>query len=240
MLVPRLQISSTMPERATTNGRGRSQTTINFGGRAAAGQSGLPARGRSPGRGRGRATGRGIPAAAVPPVVTPPSADTSRWSLTGYNSSDGDDSSGDQSGAGTSAPKRPKVAVRNMSTAEKKEYQSSMYHKRKEAGQVSWFQKYDTILTTDPVRGPHCKDCVLVPIHLRPSDKLSTGYGGGNEIPTEQKIILHKADPKHALCVRLAADIRSGKSQSHTVGDLRVHGTITCEDELLARTVRTV
>ena len=89
----------------------------------------------------------------------------------------------------------------------------------------------------------HCAKCVIS--LTKPKDKLgTTGYGwtGDGEqrvlcsIPSEQKLIEHQEHALHQLNMTDAMKRAGGASQS----DATIYLTITPEDELYARTIRTV
>jgi hypothetical protein len=98
-------------------------------------------------------------------------------------------------------------------------------------------------------KGAHCKFCIVS--LTKPKDKLSTtGYGWTgqgeerllNPIPTVQKLIQHENSPMHRLNVTNAEKMAAGAvgALTRTTGSQPVYLTITPEDELYARTIRTV
>jgi hypothetical protein len=93
----------------------------------------------------------------------------------------------------------------------------------------------------------HCTLCISSTI--KPEDKLSTtGYGfigEGEErvmapVPSEQKLATHEGLEHHKYNLRISKQKKSGTSQAAAEGDATIYLTITPEDELYARTIRTV
>ena len=102
----------------------------------------------------------------------------------------------------------------------------------------------DGWLTKDALRGWHCRFCFGKLV--KPDDKFSiTGYGheGDNElrilvpIPKAHKLTNHSVHPRHELNLNTFKQLASGTSLQP---DATVYFTITPEDEIYARTIRTV
>ena len=157
------------------------------------------------------------------------------------------DSDDEASPEGAAAKRAKAVQVRQMSAEERAAYKRERYLAQQNKNQIEWFAEFKAWLAKDALRGAHCKLCILSSI--KPADKLSsTGYGFVGEgadkvmapIPTRQKLQEHESRQQHQYNVRVAAEMASGKSQAAVTGCVSRYVTITPEDELYFRTIRTV
>ena len=158
---------------------------------------------------------------------------------------------------GNSAKKRAaagNVSFKALSASAQAEYRHQQYESRKDqakqdlltAPYLHSVQNEGGWLVKDSARGWHCRVCVGK--LTRPNDKLSTGYGyeGSGEvkllvpIPSSQKLSIHDSHPRHKLNIEMNQKLAQGASQAAVMGDANVYVSITPEDELYARTIRTV
>lgn len=174
-----------------------------------------------------------------------PAPVTTLSSLLGAEYADDDDD--DESAAPAPASARqPKLQFRAKSAEEKSEYKRGKYEEKKEQSQKDWLDKYGSWLDQNALYGAHCKVCIKASV--KAADKLSsTGYcfvGEGEErkmapIPSEQKLKEHEAKSQHKHNMRQAELMKAG-GQQQGVSSMKVYTTVTSEDELYFRTIRTV
>ena len=132
-----------------------------------------------------------------------------------------------------------------MDAAERKEYHRQQYLKRQEAlNELTFLCVHYPWIASDALHGKHCKYCLFS--SNSPADVLSTTGYRDDPIPHEDKLKEHQKHEKHTLNVTNAALKKQGKDSqlkldgSFKTGDANVYLTITPEDELYARTIRTV
>ena len=139
---------------------------------------------------------------------------------------------------------QPKVQFSKKSAEEKAAYKAAQYQARKDKHQDDWFVTYGSWLAKDALRGAHCKFCITSTV--KAADKLSsTGYGFIGEgaertlvpIPTEQKLKEHAARDQHKYNVRQATEEVAGEQPR---GSVHNFCTVTSEEELYFRTIRTI
>ena len=169
-----------------------------------------------------------------------------------YNETSSDDEAATPSpitqptaGAGAGASKGS--SIRKMQPEVKAVYRHDKYESRKEQGMVVWGPRYPW-LKSSPLYGWHCSLCIKA-TH-KAADKLATtGYGFIGEgddramalVPAEAKLKLHEKDGSpHDYNSKNSERMTAGASQAAVMGDATVYLTITPEDELYARTIRTV
>ena len=148
-----------------------------------------------------------------------------------------------QTAAAPADSSRPKVSVRKMDDAQRSEYFKDKHLKRQnidEQKKLVGSQDFPWLCYNE-VRGFHCAVCVRAPNFVRSGDKLSTsGYLANNPIPTMQKLKDHCAPgSKHNDCVKREKELEQ-RPQRAVEGDIRIHGTVTSEDELYFKTIRTI
>ena len=204
--------------------------------------------GRGRGRGRGGAFGKKRPAArgsSAPPTARQRTAEEAEepvetlQSLLGAEYADTSDEEGP---VPAPAPaERPKVQYKNRSTEDKAAYKAAKYQARKDKMQDDWFVTYGSWLAKDELHGTHCRFCITST--LKAADKFSsTGYGFIGEgaertlvpIPSEQKLNEHAARDQHKLNVRRATEKVANEQKVHNFC------TVTTEEELYFRTIRTI
>ena len=135
-----------------------------------------------------------------------------------------------------------------MSSEEKAEYKHEKYEALKAKGQEVWKKEFAWLAFDNLARGWHCALCITSSI--KPQDKLSTtGYGFLVEgearvcvpIPMKSKLTTHDIKDQHTYNQRVADEKKLGKSAAGTPGkSAQVLVTITTEDELYFRTIRTM
>ena len=195
-------------------------------------------------------------AAAQPATATPSPAATHQQlpgiALLGLQyASDEDEAEGGTPAAGAlaGAKHRQPIGFCALTAEKKSEVRHTQYEARKVNKQEDWFKTYRAWLVKSEDKGAHCKFCIVS--LTKPKDKLSTtGYGWTgqgeerllNPIPTVQKLIQHENSPLHRLNVTNAEKKAAGAvgALTRTTGSQPVYLTITPEDELYARTIRTV
>lgn len=201
------------------------------------------------------------PAAAAPTAAQAspaPAAANPLAALLGAEYDD-DDSDAEEANAGA-AHAAKKVATggvpfNKLDKEGKADYRRDKYEARKsdDAKQAKMAAPYlhsldqpNGWLVKDSLRGWHCRFCIGKTI--KPSDKLTGGYGYAGEgelrvlvpIKGSQKLSNHADHAAHKLNVLNAAKLAAGKPQSAVMGDANVYLTITPEDELYARSIRTL
>ena len=226
-----------------------------------------PANGKALGR---HVAGGQRAAAATPPIAaapaTPnaaadgtPSPPPNGGALALLGSAYAESESSDDDDAAAPGAKRAKagnVTFRSLDADAKAEYRHARYEARKAntskqdvivAPYVHSLQQPEGWLAKDAVRGWHCRLCFGKTI--KPQDKLSNqGYGWTgsgeacvlNPVPSAQKLTEHVEKSQHRLQVEHAGQLAKGKSHAAVTGDATVYFTVTPEDELYARTIRTV
>lgn len=195
-------------------------------------------------------------AAAQPATATPSPAATHQQlpgiALLGLEyASEEDEAEGGTPAAGAlaGAKRRQSIGFRALPPERKSEVRHSQYEARKTKMLEEWFKTYRAWLVKSDDKGAHCKFCIVS--LTKPKDKLSTtGYGWTgqgeerllNPIPSVQKLIEHENSPLHRLNVTNAEKMAAGAvgALTRTTGRQPVYLTITPEDELYARTIRTV
>jgi hypothetical protein len=196
-------------------------------------------------------------AAAAQPATATPSPAVTHQQLPGIAllglqyASDEDEAEGGTPAAGAlaGAKHRQPIGFCALTAEKKSEVRHTQYEARKVNKQEDWFKTYRAWLVKSEDKGAHCKFCIVS--LTKPKDKLSTtGYGWTgqgeerllNPIPTVQKLIQHENSPMHRLNVTNAEKMAAGAvgALTRTTGSQPVYLTITPEDELYARTIRTV
>lgn len=199
--------------------------------------------------GRGSGFGRGQPAATAARGDDGPSRSDVAHALfqigAEYGSSDDESAATSQAPSTVALNRKRSISVKEMDAAQLKHYKQSRYELTKNTKQDGYFDAY-AWLSTDAVHGAHCKHCIVAKV--KSSDKLATtGYGFEGEgaerkpvpIPSEQKLKAHEAKQSHKDNV-MKAEQQKGVNQNSNSGGLQTFMTITPEDELYARTIRTV
>ena len=197
--------------------------------------------------------------AASPATATPAAPAAARQQLPGIAllgleyASDSDEGEGGTPAAGAlaGAKHRQPIGFRGLSAEKKAEVRNQQYVARKINKQDEWFKSFRAWLAkSNDEKGAHCKVCIVS--LTKPKDKLSTtgygwtGQGEGrlmNPIPSEQKLIDHENSPLHKFNMlnteKMATGMMDG-TLTRRMGSEPVYLTITPEDELYARTIRTV
>ena len=108
--------------------------------------------------------------------------------------------------------------------------------------QVEWLKDFGIWLKSDLQHGMHCTVCIKAAI--KASDKLSTtgyGYVGKGDdcvlvpVPSRQKLEEHAGRSQHKLNMKTVVGCEEGRG-----GQAKFIPSVSFEDELYARTVRTV
>ena len=203
----------------------------------------------TPSRGRGRGRGKRGGDAGSSSVTTPttehraqPTA-TAAFSVGAEHAEEG----GEESTQPASKKAKLPVSLSSMSAEELAAYKKRKHEEKKEPSVQQGFKAQFSWLADDATKGWHCRLCVSS-VH-KASDKLSTsGYGFTDQngesvmipIPSTQKLRQHEEKEQHKYNAKQEALKHQGVSQSARTGSTRPFLTITPEDELYARTIRTV
>eukprot|EP00732_Lithocolla_globosa_P000823 Lithocolla_globosa_v1_NODE_316_length_4526_cov_4.454403.p1 type:complete len:761 gc:universal NODE_316_length_4526_cov_4.454403:125-2407(+) len=148
---------------------------------------------------------------------------TPGWHISGYSSNESD------SDVEKQTQKKPvPTSTQTLTRSEKQK----AYNQKRTCTTLSdnLHIKYVWLKRTEGV-GFFCKDCFEQPLSRRPKDKLSRG----SVATRADKCQEHESNVKHRNCVKLNLAAQKLRQQS-----LNGSVTITPEDELLARTVRSI